>query len=227
MRHPSLSLCFVLPACILVGLSAQGEGPATRTHPSPFDGRSFDGWTTTDGKPVGKEWEIVDGVIHLIRQPPRRSHIVTADEFGDFDLSFEWKIAPRGNSGIKYRVRAYDGRWLGCEYQMYDDERGAKTAPRHCSGALYDLYEPDRTTALRPAGEYNSGRIVVRVDSVEHWLNGELVVSATVGDADWEKRVAASKFNDTPGFARNRNGRLMLTDHGAEVWFRVIRFVTE
>jgi hypothetical protein len=71
-----------------------------------------------------------------------------------------------------------------------------------------------------PAGKFNSSRIVVHNNKLQHWLNDRRVVTATVGDEDWKKRVAMSKFTDLEGFGENRNGRIMLTDHGSEVWFR-------
>lgn len=187
---------------------------------NPFDGQSLAGWTTLDGKPVTQGWEVVDGVIHLKKEGKRSGHIVTAREFGDFTLSFEWKIAPRGNSGIKYRVRPYGGKILGCEYQVYDDQAARKVQGKNSAGALYDLYEPNMAKHLRPAGEYNTARIVVRGNTIEHWLNGEKIVSATVGDEEWKKRVAVSKFSDKPDFSLQPGGKLMLTDHGSEVWYR-------
>ena len=136
-------------------------------------------------------------------------------------MSFEWKIAERGNSGIKYRVRSYGGKILGCEYQVYDDAATkGKVKPKSSAGALYDLYEPNDTKHLKPAGEFNQARIVVKGDKIEHWLNGQLIVSATVGDEQWQRRVAASKFSDVPDFSLNPRGKLMLTDHGSEVWYR-------
>jgi hypothetical protein len=220
----------LLVCWVLVGSPVRSEDSATGPWPSPFEDTSLAAWTMLDGKPVGEGWEMVDGVIHLARRGPRVGAIMTAEEFGDFDLSFEWRISPRGNSGIKYRVRMYEGRWLGCEYQMYDDDRvtksGSKGNPKHLSGALYDLYPPNDAKKLLPVGEYNTGRIVVRGDQVEHWLNGLRIVSAVIGDADWERRIKASKFSDTPDFARNARGRLMLTDHDGDVWLRNVRFTT-
>jgi hypothetical protein len=214
-RNPlSRSCCVSLSLLwLLAGPTVYGEGPA-----SPFDGKSLDGWCTPDGKPVTQGWEVVDGVIHLRKGGPRGGNIVTREEFGDFQLSFEWKIAERGNSGLKYRVRNYGGRMLGLEYQVYDD-RGRAPA-KGSSGALYDLYEPVASRKLKPVGEYNSARIVVRNDKIEHWLNGELIVSATVGDSQWQRRIGESKFSDVPDFSRNQKGKFMLTDHGSEVWYR-------
>jgi hypothetical protein len=153
--------------------------------------------------------------------------IVTADEFGDFSLDFEWRIATGGNGGIKYRVRSYGPRWLGCEYQIFDDPGAPRPPPpRQSAAALYGLFAPPADKPLRPAPEWNAGRIVVDGARIEHWLNGRLVVVATVGDTDWDQRVVDSKFDEFAGFGRNRRGRLMLTDHGAETWLRGLVFAT-
>jgi hypothetical protein len=193
-------------------------------HVQLFDGRTLSEWTTLDGRPVAKGWSVVDGMIRLDPRQGRAGAIITKAEFGDFDLEFEWKIAAGGNSGLKYRVRRYSGGWYGCEYQILDDfGYRRKLFPRHSAGSLYDLYEPCPDKRLLPAGQFNSSRIVVQQDRVQHWLNGQLIVSATVGDDDWRSRVAASKFADLDDFGRNSRGKIMLTDHGSEVWFRNLK----
>ena len=209
--------------------------PATSTgasNRSPFAAADLSAWRTLAGEPVTAGWEVVDGVWHLTPGPPRQGNerrinhtIVTADEFEDFSLTFTWRIAAGGNGGIKYRVRQYGPRWLGCEYQILDDPGYTRPLqPVQSAAALYGLFAPPADKPLRPAPEWNTGRIVVRGDHVEHWLHGRLMVSATVGDAEWDRRVAESKFDDFEGFGRERRGRLMLTDHGAETWLRDIVF---
>jgi Domain of Unknown Function (DUF1080) len=199
--------------------SFNGQDSAT-----PFNNRSLAAWTTIGGKAIESGWEVVDGVIHRKRDGRRAGNIVTADEFAEFSLSFEWKISPGGNSGIKYRVRDYDGRLLGCEYQIYDDDAKKKPQPNKSTGALYDLYEPNAEKKLNPAGEWNHGKIVVRGNQIEHWLNKKQIVAATIGDEEWSKRLGKSKFNDVTDFSRNPRGKIMLTDHGSEVWYRNIVF---
>jgi len=129
---------------------------------NPFDGKSLSAWTTLDGKPAPSGWEVVDGMIHLKKDGKGSGHLLTLNEYGDFILSFEWKIAPGGNSGLKYRVRTYGTRTLGCEYQIYDDTSAKKVAPRNSAGALYDLYEPKSSKKLMPVGEWNQAKIVAR-----------------------------------------------------------------
>ena len=216
---------------ILPYLFALSIGALSSTLPSfsvvaadPFDGKSLSAWTTIDGKPVTAGWEVVDGMIHLKKDGKGSGHILTANEFGDFTLAFEWKIAPGGNSGLKYRVRSYGNKLLGCEYQVYDDEGKKKMQPRNSAGSLYDLYEPNSAKQLKPAGEWNQAEIVVRGNRIEHWLNGLQVVTATVGDAEWQKRISESKFSEYAEFSQQPRGKLMLTDHGSEVWYRNFAF---
>ena len=191
--------------------------------PDPFDGKSLAAWTTIDGKPAHEGWEVLDGMIHLKKDGKGSGHIVTANEYGDFSLSFDWKIALGGNSGLKYRVRSYGERVLGLEYQIYDDGK-QQVPPRNSAGALYDLYEPSSAKQLKPVGEWNQAKISVQGNRIEHWLNGQRIVTATVGDSEWQKRISESKFSEYAEFSQQPTGKLMLTDHGSEVWYRNFLF---
>lgn len=189
-----------------------------------FDGKTLAGWTTADGKPVTKGWAVEEGM--LVRAN-RGGAIFSKEEFGDFDLRFEWKIAPRGNSGVKYRlafykegVRGHPG-WLGCEYQVFDDA-GRKTNPITSAGSLYGLVAPNDQKKLKPTGQFNTSRIVARGTKIEHWLNGKKIVEATIGSDDWKQRIVNSKFGAVDSFFQNPKGRIQLQDHGSRVWFRSI-----
>jgi hypothetical protein len=199
--------------------------PSARGAETPlFDGKTLEGWTTLDGKPVNPGWEVVDGAIHLRVTDRSAGSIVSAGEYGDFDLTFEWKIAPRGNSGLKYRVHKYDVGFRGCEYQIIDDVRyKSPVGPRSSTGALYALFEPHHDKQLNPPGKYNAARIVARGNALQHWLNDRLIVSATVGSQEWNARLGESKFAELKDFGR-AGGKIMLTDHGSEVWFRDFKF---
>jgi hypothetical protein len=212
-RYALLALGSLLVAFSLVSASAEEEM-------SIFDGRTLQGWTTLDGKPVTKGWEVVDGVIHLDTSAGRSGNIVTDREYGDFELEFEWKIAERGNSGIKYRVRQYGNRVLGCEFQILDDASHPQLRGKGSTGSLYAVYEPIPDMKLNPAGEFNHSRIIVHGNRIEHWLNGDQIMVAWVGSAEWHRRIGESKFSDVEGFGQNRFGKIMLTDHGSEVWYK-------
>jgi len=187
-----------------------------------FDGKSLDGWTTKDGKPVTKGWAVEQGV--LVRVGGGGS-IYSSKEFADFELRFDWRISKRGNSGIKYRVQfypkgVYGPGMLGCEYQIWDDQR--PSSANKSAGALYGLYAPNDNKQLKPLDEYNRSRIVAVGPKLQHWLNGELVVEADQTTADWRERVAKSKFGVVKDVFQNRTGRIELQDHGSKVWFQKI-----
>ena len=189
----------------------------------PFTGQSLDGWTTLDGKPVSAGWTVEDGVLHLKSTKGNRGgHIITRQDFENFELTFEFKIAKKGNSGIKYRVRDFDGKTLGCEYQIFDDTVGKKQAPNKRTASLYDVYEPKPAGLFKP-NKFNTGKIVVFNNHIEHWLNGQKVVDIQVADSEWFERVGKSKFKNVQGFGQTPFGRIMLTDHNSEAWYRNLR----
>lgn len=189
---------------------------------SLFDGRTTAGWRGYRGTPVPAGWRAVNG--ELVRESGG-GDIVTEDAFRDFELELEWKVAPAGNSGIMYRVTedAENTYESGPEMQVLDDAAHADGGSRlTAAGALYGLY-PSPPGVVKPAGEWNRVRIVVDGNRVEHWLNDVKVVEAEMNSADWNAKVAASKFKEWPGYGKAREGRIALQDHGDRVAFRNIR----
>ena len=191
-----------------------------------FDGATLDGWVTRDGKPVTEGWVVEDGCI--VRAAHGGGDILSAREYEDFDLSFEWKITAGVNSGVKYRVRAYEGELLGPEFQIIDEGGDARQKPGSETGSLYALYETSAGRVLKPAGQWNAARVVCRGTHIEHWLNGVKLLEADTASDDWSARLARSKFAKRTGFGTG-GGRIMLTDHAPErgraagqdkVWFR-------
>ena len=187
-----------------------------------FDGQSTDGWRGYGRDTVPDGWVIDGDALH------RRSgggDIMTDQQFQDFDLEFEWKVAASGNSGVMYRVKETDqpAYFTGPEYQILDDGQHQDGKNRLTSAAsLYGLYAP-MEEVTRPAGEWNQGRIIVQGNHVQHWLNGRLVVDCVMWSDDWQKRYDASKFAPWTEFARMPRGHLVLQDHGDPVWYRHIR----
>lgn len=216
----------LLPAFFLALAAVMtAEEPATKTPGAwqpLFDGRTFEGWTTKDGQPVTAGWEIRDGVIH---RAGAGGDIVSRTEWLDFELEFEWKVAAKANSGLKYRVGDYTpaGRGIGPEYQVLDDAGHPNgTNPKTSAGSLYDLVPPAAAKKLRPVGEWNQSRVVARGPRLEHWLNGEKIIDVDLTSDAWRTALGASKFKAAADFA-TRKGRLLLQDHGDEAWFRALR----
>lgn len=189
---------------------------------SLFDGHALDAWRgyRRDGVPAG--WQVVDGALTRVA---RAGDLITRDVFGDFELELDWMIAEGGNSGIMYRVteEAAETYQSGPEMQVLDDARHRDGGSRLTSaGAVYGLY-PAPPGVVKPAGEWNRARILVRGNHVEHWLNGVAVAAYELGSPDWEARVAASKFRQWPGYGRAAAGHIALQDHGDRVAYRNVR----
>jgi len=221
MRHaPATAMLFaaLLAACA----TSPGARQDTQGWQALFDGSSTRGWRNVGRDTVDPRWQAVDGA--LVLTAPGGGDIVSAQEFGDFELELEWQIARGGNSGVFYRAVDAEPIWASApEMQILDDDRAEdRHQPSHRAGSAYDLYAPSQA-ATRPVGEYNRVRIVARGGRVQHWLNGRLVVSYDLDSADWKQRVAASKFAAMPGFAVSRRGRIALQDHGDTVRFRNLR----
>lgn len=194
-----------------------------------FNGTDLTGWRGYKGTPVPTRWKVENGAI-VLGSEGGQGDIVTSEEFGDFELELEWKISEGGNSGIIYFIQELPDApypWsTGPEMQVLDDARHADgKLESHRAGALYDLLAPAKAAA-RPVGEWNKVRIVVRGGKIEHWLNGQLIVTTHYGDANWNAMVAGSKFKAMPHFAKTPRGRIALQDHGDKVWYRNIRIRT-
>jgi len=75
-----------------------------------------------------------------------------------------------------------------------DDKYKDGKKPSHRAGSIYNLVAAGSDKPLNAVGEWNSGRIVVKGDQVEHWMNGELVASVEIGSEDWQERFEKSKY---------------------------------
>jgi Domain of Unknown Function (DUF1080) len=170
-----------------------------------------DGWKV-DGDVLRKQGEVED--------------IVSRESFGDFELAFDWKVSEGGNAGVFFRgTREYDYiYWSAPEYQILDDARHPDGGNRLTSAAAaYALYAAPEGV-VKPAGEWNQARIVVDGARVEHWLNGQKVVSYELWSPDWKAKVAASKFAKYPNYGLAKEGLLGIQgDHAGTLELRSMR----
>jgi hypothetical protein len=170
-----------------------------------------------------RNWSTVDGVM---TKGPGADDIMTKDQFGNFELQFDWKIGEAGNSGIFYRATTEYGEiyWSASEYQLLDDANTPDgKSLLTCAGSDYALL-PATSRAATPHDEWNSSRLVVDGAHVEHWLNGSKVVEYELWTSDWKAKVAASKFKAYPNYALAKRGYVGIQgDHPGTVAFRNIR----
>ena len=188
-----------------------------------FDGKSTAGWRNYKKETVGPGWTVVDGM--LTRSGENAGDIVTTDKYRNFELALDWRVAEGGNSGILYRATE-DNEYIwqsAPEMQILDDARHSDgKSPLTSAGSNFALYEAPRGV-VHPAREWNSARILVNGNHVEHWLNGKKLLEYELGSPEWKDRVAKSKFNTMPNYGKAGEGYIGLQDHGDKVEFRNIR----
>jgi len=189
---------------------------------SLFDGRRIEHWRGYRAETMPSQgWVVRDAAI-VHEAKGGGGDLVTMEEYGDFDLRFSFRVAPKANSGVIWHVLETEDQTYktGPEYQVIDDA-GVKPGARHAVGALYDLV-PAAGKTVRPAGAWNEGRIVIQNDRVQHWLNGTKVVDVPCRGPEWDEMVGNSKFSSWP-FGKSATGRIALQDHGDEVAYRNLR----
>lgn len=200
-----------------------------------FNGKDLSGWSNYNKSTIGKNWVIDDEAIHLNAENKEDGDWQAADggdiifdqEFENYELCLDWKIGKCGNSGIIFNVKESSDipyPWhTGPEMQVLDNtcHPDAKIVT-HKAGDLYDLVECSEVT-VKPAGEWNSIRLIVNNGHLEQWQNGVKVVETEMWTPEWKEMIANSKFKDMPLFGTVKQGKIALQDHGDPVWFRNIR----
>ncbi|MEZ6137965.1 MAG: PQQ-dependent sugar dehydrogenase [Pirellulaceae bacterium] len=190
-----------------------------------FDGTSTDGWRNYKKDKVSDGWKIEDGA--LTRAEQGAGDIITKDQYKYFELSLEYKISKAGNSGLMFHVKETDGPSYstGPEIQVQDNVDGHDPQK---SGWLYQLYQPPKIDgevldATRPAGEWNQIFLRISPQNCEVDLNGVRYYNFRLGDNEWKRRIADSKFAKMEGFGAAGEGHICLQDHGNLVSYRNIK----
>ena len=187
-----------------------------------FDGKSLAGWRSFTSPDAPSGWKIVDGTLH---RAGAGGDIMTVEQFDNFELRLQWKLAAKGNSGIFFHATTDgDEIWHSAPEMQVLDNAGHKdgATPLTSAGANYAVHAPVRDVT-RPLGEWNDVRLIVKGAHVEHWMNGVKLLEYELWSPDWEKRVKASKFDKIPIYGRAKTGHIGLQDHGDPVWFRNIK----
>jgi hypothetical protein len=236
-----LTLWWLLPAAAAMAADA----------PSPWRDligmNSFLGWRSPSGQtPVEGAWTVADGILTVRPYVHRRTDLWSEEEYGEFELEWEWKADKGANSGIKYWVQSAvtlvivkeDEKWrtvkdpasaapeeptteysVGIEYQMADDAFEPTSLVRRDSraGGIYGLIAPD-PESVKPHGEWNRSRVLVKGGRIEHWLNGVCVVAT--GWQALDERLAAGRASYR---IAKRRGPIALQYHQTVVSFRNMR----
>jgi hypothetical protein len=199
-----------------------------------FDGTTTDMWRSYGKQTFPSGWVIEDGAIKCLGsgkgEAGQGGDIITKEKFGNFELTLEWKISEGGNSGIFYLAQEIEGDpiWKSSpEMQVLDNAKHPDSKMgvdgNRQAGSLYDLI-PAKPQNAKPAGEWNTVKIMVYKGTVVHYQNGVQVLEYHLWTDDWKKMCANSKFKDYTNFVNTAaEGHIGLQDHGDDVWYRNIK----
>ena len=199
-----------------------------------FDGTTSSGWMNARTKLFPTSgWVIKGGALTV--DPKSKTQggggdIVTVDKYKNFELTADFMYTTGANSGIKYFIDTESNNGalasIGCEYQVLDDrnhpDAKAGIKGNRTLAGLYDLIPP-KNKIDNGADKWNTAKIIVNGNKVQHWLNGQMTVEYERGNDAWRELVATSKFKGSPGFGEVKEGRILLQDHGNVVSFKNIK----
>ena len=246
MRERAFRASFALVGFLAWGQAVRGARPASSCEGTNvltdaekaagwellFDGRSLTGWHGYNGQGTGS-WKVEDCALMSVGTEGNygsdlRADLVTDRKYEAFEISIDWKASKGGNSGVMYGVvedPKYKAAWMtGPEYQFIDDVGfPQKLEEWQKAGANYAMHLPNDQKKLKPVGEWNNTRIVVKGTHVEHWLNGRKILEFERWNDEWKKLRDSGKWKDAPDYGLAKSGPLVLQDHGSAFWFRNVK----
>jgi hypothetical protein len=217
-------LLLVLGLCVLLQPTLRADSKDTKDVPegftSLFNGKDLTGWKSTGKMEV---WGVDNGLLYV--KGGGGGWLLSDQEYGDYELRLEFKLPKAGNSGVATRAPFKgDPAYSGIEIQLLDDawykdknnyKAGIKDV--QLTGAIYGVVPPSKD-ATKPAGEWNTMRIVAKGRHLTIELNGVKTI-----DADLDKYKEHEKAH--PGLLREK-GHVGFQSHDGRVEFRHIYIKT-
>ena len=201
----------------------------------PFSEEYSSYWRAYNGDSLPKKWIIIDNLLTFDTEFKLENEytkgldiIFSKEEFRNFELYLEWKLPKGGNSGIFYHLKEgfEEISEIAPEYQLLDDDgweelNNARLSSWQKAGADYAMYSPDsKIKILNPNGEWNSSKIIFTEKLVEHWLNGQKILSFVPWSEDWHERKKTGKWKESKVYGKFKKGYIGLQDHNSSISFR-------
>lgn len=181
-----------------------------------FNGKDLTGWIAPPGA-----WGVQEGLLTRSRGG---GDIWSEQEYVDFILDLDFKLAPQTNSGVFFRTsNIHDCVQTGIEMQVLDSY-GREQPGKHDCGAVYDCLAPSKNMVRKP-GEWNHATITCRGSKINIVMNGEAIIDMDLDE--WTKPHmnpdgTGNKFG-TAYKEMARRGHIGFQDHGIPVWYRNVR----
>lgn len=215
------ALALIGSVIFLAACGTVKKSGAAREWQPMLGGNTTNLWRAFGGKGFPQSGWVVEGEVLHLNPGGKGGDLISVAAFDDFEFTWEWKLAPQANNGIKYLVTESRPGAPGHEYQMVDDS--TMPNPKHKTATFYDVLPVQVPAKSKPVGEWNQSRLVIQGQHIEHWLNGEKVLAYDLGSAEVKTALAQSKFKNAPGFGDKIKGHLLLTNHKDEAWYRNLR----
>jgi hypothetical protein len=168
-----------------------------------FDGTSLSDWRGYGLNKVPANWTVVDGWLTTAGGPA----LASEDEYRDFELLFDWKVAPGGVGEVWLRALEDTAEPEGSGL-LFELEGG------QAIGGNGGLTEPWRKLTPEP-GRWHRSRVLVYGDQVEYWVDGDRVLTYTIDAPNWREAIPRSRFAGVADYGRHDEGRIVLAGRGA------------
>ena len=205
---------FTACAVALSGVWAtQADEPALEEgFVSLFNGKDLTGWVgATDG------YKVEDGVLYC--DPKKGGKLMTAKEYDNFILRFDFLLYTNSNNGLGIRAPLQgDAAYNAMELQILDDSGSqyTKLQPYQYHGSIYGVV-PAKRGFQKKVGQWNVQEVRAIGSKITVLLNGEVIVDADLATI---KETMDKKAH--PGL-HNPKGHIGWLGHGTRVDWRNIR----
>lgn len=193
-----------------------------------FDGKTLGGWHLYNNpdSTLFSAWEVKDGLLHCDATDENKvfGDLVTNKAYENYELTFEWQMALRGNGGVFINVQEspeFPATYrTGPEYQLLEPAHSDTQTPKKQAGSLWGVSEQSNPAVAKSTGQWNSSKIIQKDGKIEFYLNGILTAEEDFNSAAWKSKLRKSNFAENPDFGKVAKGKIALQNWYFDSWFR-------